>query len=98
MWFEDTPVAGAFVVVPEPVEDTRGFFARTFCAGAFETRSLCAAFTQFSISHNKTRGTLRGMHFQKQPHGEVKLIRCTAGAVFDVLLDLRKDSPTYRRW
>lgn len=98
MRFEETPVAGAFVVVPEPIEDARGFFARTFCAETFSARGLCAAFTQFSISHNKARGTLRGMHFQKQPHDEVKLLCCTAGAVFDVLLDLRKDSPTYRRW
>ncbi|HEX2593233.1 MAG TPA: dTDP-4-dehydrorhamnose 3,5-epimerase [Rhizomicrobium sp.] len=98
MRFEETPVSGAFLVVPEPIEDNRGFFARSFCAEAFAVRGFCTSFPQASISYNKTRGTLRGMHFQKQPHGEVKLIRCTAGAVFDVLLDLRRESPTYKRW
>jgi dTDP-4-dehydrorhamnose 3,5-epimerase len=98
MRFEETPVAGAYLVVPEPIEDSRGFFARSFDAEAFAARGLCSVFTQFSISHNIRRGTLRGMHMQKRPHGEVKLIRCTQGAVSDVLVDLRKDSPTYKRW
>lgn len=98
MIFTETAVSGAFVVAPEPAEDSRGFFARTFCAETFATRGLCSSFQQISISANTRRATLRGLHLQKIPHGEIKLVRCTAGAVFDVIVDVRANSPTFRHW
>ena len=78
--------------------DERGFFARCFCADEFAARGLPAAMPQCSVSFNTRKGTLRGMHFQAAPHAEDKLVRCTAGAIFDVIVDLRPDSPTWRRW
>jgi dTDP-4-dehydrorhamnose 3,5-epimerase len=98
MLFRPTRVSGAFVVVPERHEDERGFFARTWDREAFASRGLRADLDQCSASFNASRGTLRGMHFQKAPHEEAKLVRCTAGAVFDVALDLRPASRTYMRW
>lgn len=95
MHFRETPVSGAFILEPERFEDDRGFFARVWCQKEFEDRGLDSAFVQSSISFNRRRGTLRGMHYQTFPHGETKLVRCTAGAIFDVLVDLRLDSPTY---
>src|SRR5581483_7753026 len=95
MRFEPTKLAGAFIVEPEPHEDARGFFARTFCAREFAKQGLASVFVQSSVSFNHKRGTLRGLHYQKPPAGEVKLVRCTAGAVYDVIVDLRSDSPTY---
>ena len=86
------------IIDPEPVEDERGSFARTFCAEEFAARGLETRFVQQSVSHNRRRGTLRGMHYQAAPHSETKLIRCTAGAVYDVLVDLRGESPTFKRW
>src|SRR5207247_1799350 len=94
----DTELGGALIVDPEPIEDERGFFARTFCAVEFGARGLETRFVQQSVSHNRRRGTLRGMHYQAAPHTETKLVRCTAGAVYDVLVDLRRDSPTFKRW
>jgi dTDP-4-dehydrorhamnose 3,5-epimerase len=82
----------------EPQEDERGFFARTFSADEFARCSLPAHFAQCSVSFNRRRGTLRGMHYQAEPHSEGKLVRCTRGAVFDVVLDLRPDSGTYCQW
>lgn len=93
-----TAVDGAFLIVPERHEDERGFFARTWDREAFASRGLRADLDQCSVSFNASRGTLRGMHFQRAPHEEAKLVRCTAGAVFDVVLDLRPDSHTYLRW
>lgn len=98
MRFTETSLAGAFVVEPEPIEDERGWFARTFCTREFRERGLEPRLEQCNVSWNRRRGTLRGMHLQIAPHEEVKLVRCTAGAVHDVIVDLRLGSPTYRRW
>ena len=98
MKFVPLTIQGAFRVEPERHEDARGFFARTWCREEFAAHGLDPGLVQSSISFNRRRGTLRGMHFQRAPHGEAKLVRCTAGAIHDVLLDLRADSPTYGRW
>lgn len=98
MQFEPTEIGGAFLVVPTPLTDARGCFARTWCAETFRAQGLAETLVQCSVSYNDCRGTLRGMHFQVEPHGERKLVRCTAGAIYDVLLDLRSDSPTCMRW
>ena len=95
MRFTDTNLAGAFIIDREPLEDSRGFFARTFCAREFAQRGLAASFVQCSVSVNRKEGTLRGLHFQRPPSAEAKLVRCTAGGVYDVIVDLRQDSPTY---
>jgi dTDP-4-dehydrorhamnose 3,5-epimerase len=96
--FEETPVAGAFVVDVEPVEDERGFFARFFCRREFADRGLNPDVVQCNLSFNVHAGTLRGLHFQRPPHEEAKLIRCVRGAIWDVVLDLRPDSSSYLRW
>jgi dTDP-4-dehydrorhamnose 3,5-epimerase len=93
--FTETAVAGAWLVTPEPAEDSRGFFARVWCEREFGARGLAGRWAQCSISFNKQRGTLRGLHYQHPPHGEAKLVRCTTGAIYDVVLDLRRDSPTF---
>jgi dTDP-4-dehydrorhamnose 3,5-epimerase len=95
MTFTETPLGGAFVVDPEPTHDERGYFARTWCKCEFEKRGLNPQWVQCSISFNSKAGTLRGMHFQSAPRAEAKLIRCTRGAIYDVIIDLRPDSPTY---
>jgi len=94
--FTVTPV-GAVVIEPERLADARGFFARSFCASEFEAHGMNPRVAQCDISFNPRRGTLRGMHFQRPPHAEAKLVRCTAGALYDVALDLRPDSPTFGR-
>lgn len=98
MTFEETPLAGAFVIVPEPITDTRGFFARLFCAKTFAERGLNAHLDQISMSYNARAGTLRGMHLQRPPHAEAKLVRVTAGSILDVIVDVRAGSATYGRW
>jgi dTDP-4-dehydrorhamnose 3,5-epimerase len=98
MKFTETKLRDAFVLEFEPHEDERGFFARTFCAREFEQHGLNPRLVQCSISFNKHRGTLRGMHWQEAPHGECKLIRVTRGAIYDVIIDLRRDSPTFKQW
>ena len=98
MIFAETSLQGAFLITPEPIEDERGFFARSWCAREFAEHGLDASLAQCNISFNRLRGTLRGMHFQAEPHAEVKLVRCTRGSVYDVIVDLRPDSPTYCRW
>jgi len=98
MKFTASPMAGLWVIDMERVEDERGFFARSFCTAEFAQRGLAASMKQCSVSFNAHRGTLRGLHFQAAPHDEEKLVRCTAGAVFDVAVDLRAGSPTYRQW
>lgn len=95
MRFVQTKLAGAFIIEMEPREDERGFFARTFCAREFEEQGLSGRFVQCSISLNRKKGTLRGLHYQLPPACEVKLVRCTAGALYDVIVDLRRDSATY---
>lgn len=94
MKFIPTDLAGAFVVELERHTDERGFFARTWCANELAEHGLTARFVQGNVSYNHAAGTMRGMHWQAEPHGEDKLVRVTAGAVWDVLVDLRPDSPT----
>lgn len=98
MKFEPTDIAGLYVIELDRLEDDRGFFARTFCDEEFGRRGLCTRFVQCNVSFNARRGTLRGMHLQRAPHEEVKLVRCTRGAVYDVVLDLRPASATFKRW
>jgi dTDP-4-dehydrorhamnose 3,5-epimerase len=96
--FLDTSVTGAYVLEPKRKGDDRGFFALMYSAADFATMGLEIAIAQVNIAHNVHRGTLRGMHYQLSPHDEVKVVRCTRGRVYDVVLDLRQDSPTNRRW
>jgi dTDP-4-dehydrorhamnose 3,5-epimerase len=96
--FNETKLKGAFVIEPERIEDERGFFARTFCRSEFEAHGLNPHLVQCSVSFNKKKGTLRGMHYQASPHEETKLVRCTRGAIYDVMLDLRPNSPTFKQW
>src|SRR5262245_52591359 len=98
MIFQETPLAGAFVIELEPHADERGFFARTFCEREFAAHGLATRYPQANTSFNRKAGTLRGMHWQAAPHGEAKLVRCTSGAIFDVIVDLRRRSPTRLRW
>jgi dTDP-4-dehydrorhamnose 3,5-epimerase len=98
MIFTETPLEGVFVIDVELHEDERGSFARTFCSAEFERRGLSLPISQCNVSYNTGRGTLRGMHYQAEPHGEAKLVRCTSGSIFDVVVDLRERSRTYCRW
>jgi dTDP-4-dehydrorhamnose 3,5-epimerase len=98
MIFKPTEIEGAFLIDLEKLEDSRGFFARAFCRKEFEKYHLNPSMVQCNLSYNQHRGTLRGMHFQKKPYAEAKLVRCTAGAVFDVIIDLRPESGTYMKW
>jgi dTDP-4-dehydrorhamnose 3,5-epimerase len=98
MRLTDTPIPGAKLIELEPIEDERGWFARTFDAELFAEHGLDPTVAQCNVSVNARAGTLRGMHYQADPHGEPKLIRCSRGAIFDVLVDLRPDSPAYCRW
>ncbi|MEJ2008186.1 MAG: dTDP-4-dehydrorhamnose 3,5-epimerase [Acidobacteriota bacterium] len=97
MKFAETPLKGAYTVEIEPIADERGFFARTWCEREFSDQGLNPLLKQASVSFNHKKGTLRGMHYQTDGHQECKLIRCSAGAVFDVIIDLRKDSPTFMK-
>ncbi len=98
MRFTPLPIAGAMLVEPEPLADERGFFARVWCAGEFAAHGLEARAAQANIGVNPRRGTLRGLHYQVAPDQETKLVRCTRGAAWDVIVDLRPDSPTWHRW
>jgi dTDP-4-dehydrorhamnose 3,5-epimerase len=98
MKFEQTPLPGAYLIDLQPIEDGRGFFSRTFCRHEFEKHGLNPAISQCNVALNIVRGTLRGMHYQVAPFREVKVIRCIGGAILDVIIDLRPDSPAYRRW
>jgi dTDP-4-dehydrorhamnose 3,5-epimerase len=95
--FVETELPGAFVIEVEPQPDERGLFARTFCRDEFAVLGLASSFVQCSSSYNARAGTLRGMHWQLPPHAEAKLVRCTAGAIFDAIVDLRPGSPTQGR-
>ena len=97
MQFTELSLSGAYLVDIQPQADERGFFARTFCEHEFAAAGLVSRFPQASVSYNARRGTVRGMHFQAAPHEETKLVRCLVGAVYDVIVDLRPVSPTYRR-
>jgi len=98
MLFSPTTLKDAMLIDIERREDERGYFARTMCREEFRAHGLAADFVQANHSYNRRRGTLRGMHFQRAPHEEIKLVRCVRGAIFDVIIDLRPDSPTYMRW
>jgi dTDP-4-dehydrorhamnose 3,5-epimerase len=98
MIFTETKLKGAYVIDIERRTDHRGFFARVWCAEEFESHGLNPHLVQSNIGFNTQAGTLRGMHFQAAPHAEVKLVRCTMGAVYDVMVDLRPGSPTHREW
>jgi len=98
MKFTETKLKGAFVIDIERLEDERGFFARTWCSREFSEHGLNSHLVQCSISLNHKRGTLRGMHYQAAPYEEAKLVRCSAGAIYDVIIDLRQDSPTFTQW
>lgn len=98
MKFHPTTLKDAVLIDLERRGDDRGFFARTFCADEFAANGLPTEFVQQNMSYSATKGTIRGMHFQRAPHAEDKLIRCLRGAIVDIILDLRPDSPTYKRW
>lgn len=98
MKFTETNLKGAFIIEFEKREDSRGFFARAFCEKEFADKGLETRIVQANASYNFKKGTLRGMHRQIVPYQEVKMIRCTRGAVYDVIIDLRKNSPTYKQW
>jgi len=97
MKFEGAGIPGAFLITPERIEDDRGFFARTWCEREAAAHGLSTRWVQYSVSYNKRRGTLRGLHYQASPHQEAKLVRCTMGAVFDVIVDLRHESPAFKK-
>ena len=98
MIFTELKLKGAFAIGLERKEDDRGFFARTFCREEFEAHGLNPNVVQCNVSFNKRKGTLRGMHFQTAPYEESKLVRCTAGKVFDVIIDLRHSSPSFKKY
>jgi dTDP-4-dehydrorhamnose 3,5-epimerase len=98
MIFTETKLPGAYLISPEPIYDDRGFFARTWCEKEFAAQGLNYQLVQCNVSFNYRRGTLRGMHYQASPYGECKLVRCTAGSIYDVIIDLRPDSTTYTQW
>jgi dTDP-4-dehydrorhamnose 3,5-epimerase len=96
--FNSTKIEGAYQIEPERLADERGFFARTWCQHEFEAHGLESRLVQCSVSFSPRRGTLRGMHYQAAPHGEAKLVRCTRGTIYDVIIDLRPASPTRLTW
>lgn len=98
MKFTATKIPGVTVVESEPIADERGFFARGFCGEEFAAAGLNLAVAQTNVSHNRCKGTLRGMHYQAEPKPEPKLVSCVRGGIFDVAVDLRPDSPTFRAW
>jgi dTDP-4-dehydrorhamnose 3,5-epimerase len=98
MLFTPTELVGAYIVDLDRKEDNRGFFARTWAAELFEEHGLVSRVVQTNLSYNYNKGTLRGMHFQHAPYAETKLVRCVRGAIFDVIIDLRPDSPSFKRW
>ena len=98
MIFTPTPLAGAYVIEPRKIEDDRGFFARILCENEFHCHDLKLDLPQTNMARTWRRGTLRGLHFQEPPHAEIKIVRCTRGAVYDVIVDLRPEAPTFKRW
>jgi len=97
MIFKETKLKGAYIIEPERLGDERGFFARSYCFREFEEHGLNPRVVQCNISFNARKGTLRGMHYQLPPHAETKLVRCTMGSMYTVIIDLRQDSPTYKK-
>ena len=98
MQFKETKLSGAYIIDLDTLEDERGFFARAFCQKEFEENGLRSNIAQCNLSFNHKKGTLRGMHYQVKPYEEVKMVRCTQGKILDVIIDLRKDSATYKKW
>jgi dTDP-4-dehydrorhamnose 3,5-epimerase len=98
MTFQETKLSGVFEIHLEPAHDSRGFFARSWCQKEFENRGLDPRVVQCNVSFNQRKGTLRGMHYQASPNAEAKLVRCTSGSVYDVVIDLRPQSPTFKQW
>jgi dTDP-4-dehydrorhamnose 3,5-epimerase len=98
MIFTKTKLQGAFIIEPERFEDDRGFFALSWSRRAFAQHGLESELVECNISFNRKKGTLRGMHYQAAPHAQAKLVRCTMGSIYDVIIDLRMDSPTFRQW
>jgi dTDP-4-dehydrorhamnose 3,5-epimerase len=98
MIFKETRLQGAYVIEFEPIEDERGSFGRAFCRNEYEKHGLNPRVAQCNISFNKAKHTLRGMHYQTKPHEEARLVRCTRGRIYDVILDLRPDSPSFKQW
>lgn len=98
MIFTQTKLAGAFIIDLKKLEDDRGFFARTFCENEFKEQGIDIKIVQANTNLSLKKGTIRGMHYQNHPYEEDKVVRCTKGALFDVIIDLRKDSPTYKQW
>jgi dTDP-4-dehydrorhamnose 3,5-epimerase len=98
MIFKPSPLAGAYLLDLKKIEDDRGFFARSYCKNEFDEVGLNSRIAQCNVSYNRNKGTLRGMHFQAEPFPEAKVVRCTRGAIWDVIIDLRIGSPTYLKW
>ena len=98
MRFLPTPLSGACLIEPERLSDERGFFARTWCSREFREMGINPELVQCNISFNRKKGTLRGMHFQARPHEEAKVVRCTQGSIYDVMIDLRPESGTFKQW
>lgn len=98
MKFSETKISGVFIIELETIQDERGFFARTFCKKEFKDHKLNPELAQISIAYNKTKGTIRGMHYMLPPNEEVKLVRCSRGSIYDVVLDLRRSSNTFKQW
>lgn len=98
MIFTATPLPGAYVIEPRKIEDDRGFFARILCEEEFLKQDLRLDLPQTNMARTYRRGTLRGLHFQEPPHAEIKIVRCTKGAVYDVIVDLRPESPAFKQW
>jgi len=98
MIFSETKLSGAYIIEIEKIQDERGFFARTWDKNEFSEKGLDSEFVQSSISHNEKKGTIRGMHYQIEPNEENKIVRCTKGSIFDVIIDLRPDSKTFKKW
>jgi len=98
MIFTETKLKGAFIIDVKRLEDERGFFGRAWCKREFEEHGLNSGAVQANVSYNKVKGTLRGMHYQAAPFAETKVVRCTSGALYDVIIDIRPESPTYKQW
>ncbi len=98
MIFHETKIKNVFIIEPELIKDERGFFARMWCAKEFENHGLNPNLSQISVAFNSKKHTLRGMHYQQEPHEEAKLVRCTSGSIYDVVVDLRVNSKTFKEW
>lgn len=98
MIFHKTNLKDAYIIELNKLKDERGFFARQYCQNEFRDHGIQISIVQANVSYNKLKGTLRGMHFQTEPHGEAKLVRCTKGGIYDAIIDVRSDSPTFKKW